>query len=134
MFSYHRFCALAVGSGLLACQPAANWDAEFVCAGLEHSTTEIDGQNQPGMHKEIPLSVDLHLRGGHLLVKTWSAPVDASDGDRIKFEVRNPSGQIGGEFRPVSGALTYVEARHMAVADAQHRVTLSGQFQCQAVR
>jgi hypothetical protein len=86
------------------------------------------------MQKEMPLSVDLHLRGGHLLVKTWNAPVDAGDSDRIKFEVRNPSGQIKGEFRPAHGALTYVEARQMAVADAQHRVMRSGQFQCQVVR
>lgn len=129
-----RLClVLVVCSGLLACKPAATWDAEFICTGLERSTTEIDGQNQPGMHKEIPLSVDLHLRGGHLLVKTWSASVDASDSDRVKFQVRNPSGQIGGEFRPASGALTYVETRQMAVADAQHRVTLSGQFQCKPV-
>lgn len=134
MFSYRLCWLLAICCGLLACQPVATWDAEFICTGLERSSTEIDGRNQPGMHKEIPLSVDLHLRGEHLLVKTWNAPVYSIDRDRLKFEVGNPSGQIEGEFRPVSGALTYVETRQMAVANSQHRVTLSGQFQCQAVR
>lgn len=131
-FSLFRLavCALSV-SVLTACPAQVSWDREYVCNGLERSTTHVRAPTETKtFEKTYPIAIDLHLRTGSALVKSHQVVLQSQAASAWTFHSKSPASWASGSFNDQSGALSLIESQVLYVDGVAQEVRTTGQYTC----
>jgi hypothetical protein len=116
---------------LAGCSSSTHWDTELACSGQEQSSTIFSGDD--GTHaveKKYTNTVDFHLRGKNVMVKSFVANIDTDNKDSMTFSAKNQVAWISGKFDKADGRLMVVEGRTLAVESKAQQIRTTGQYLC----
>ena len=107
-------------------------DEEFICQGQDRVSTHLNtGAEALETLQTRPLTIDLHLRGAEVMVKTFRANLVSEDSaTSIRFSAAGPSASIAGRFDKESRTLTYQEERILVIDRQEQTIRTSGVYTC----
>lgn len=122
--------ACAMLALVAGCDAPVPWDREYTCEGQESSVAQFKGDRDSAVHKTYPLSLDLHVRDPHVLVKGTTTEIRSRSDANTHFAVRSASFWMAGGFDEPSGRLTLVEERTLTIDGREQHVLNSGTYTC----
>lgn len=126
-----KLSALAGLCLLAACESSGLADEEFSCAGQEQSSFALGQAGAPAsISKSYPLTIDFHLRGDRVLVRSQSVPAASHSGSVRHFESSSERAWIKGQFDAGTRELRLLEQRRLAVDGIDQNVLTSGRYHC----
>jgi hypothetical protein len=131
--SFLRFSFYALGVALLtACPATTTWDHEYVCRGMERSTTHLQAHPESeNYEKTYPIAIDFHVRSGLALVKSHQVTLQGLTAAGWVFQSRSPSTWASGSFNDHSGALSLFESQTLIVDGVAQETRTTGQYLCE---
>lgn len=133
--SFLRTAAMwAVATTLTGCGVSGVWDQEHVCEGREHTETVfVSPAEGPASRKDYALSVDFHIRGDQVLVKSMATRIDSLTEQAVTFSLQGPQVALQGRYDKVQRALVLTEDRQLDTPLGRQQLRTTGTFQCRAV-
>ena len=128
---YANISMLFVLTALGGCGTSVSWDQEFSCSGQEQSTAYFTGDDaSKATEKQYPNTIDFHLRGNNVMVKSLVAAVDTKTAEEVTFSRKNGYTWISGKLDRRDGRLTVVDGRTLNLADRTQQIRTTGQYTC----
>lgn len=116
---------------LSGCSTSVSWDQEFSCSGQEQSSAYFSGDDvSKATEKQYPNTIDFHLRGKTVMVKSLAATVDSATPDEVLFSEKHSVAWISGKLDKRDGTLTVVDGRTLMVAGRSQQIRTTGQYVC----
>jgi hypothetical protein len=123
-------CALSL-LGLAGCSEPAVWDHEYVCKGLERSTTHLQAHPETeNYEKSYPITIDFHVRSGLALVKSHQVSLQHRSANDWGFQSQSPASWASGSFNDALGTLSLVESQVLIVDGVAQETRTTGQYAC----
>lgn len=116
---------------LTGCPASAAWDHEYLCQGLERSTTHLQAHPETEVYeKNYPIAIDFHVRSGSALVKSHQVALQGPSEGVWAFHSKSPSSWASGSFNDQSGTLSLIENRVLFVDGVAQETRTTGQYAC----